>query len=307
MQLDQTHVKIRQRGPAEVADLALLVFHRYGSSLLWVWALGALPFMLVNGLILGWIPWEASYDDLMDDEIFQEQFRYVWLSSALVYLQAPWACSMMTMWLGRAVFQQRPTPREVLSDFRETFWGSLLVLGAFRGPILAMLLVTSNWWQPLAIGREVVCMMLIVFLIGLLRLARPFVPEIILLERCPLRKAPSEGLVAGKRSQFLHSPAAAEISSRSMLCAALAIGSTLVLTGAFVFVRTHLANRVGWGLDVSLVLFPLALWLTAGVCTVLRFLNYLDTRIRLEGWEVELALRAEADRWLVENQAPTTR
>jgi hypothetical protein len=30
--------------------------------------------------------------------------------------------------------------------------------------------------------------------------------------------------------------------------------------------------------------------------TVFRFLSYLDLRIRLEGWEVELKIRAEANR-----------
>jgi hypothetical protein len=40
--------------------------------------------------------------------------------------------------------------------------------------------------------------------------------------------------------------------------------------------------------------YPLALWLVAGYFTVVRFLNYLDLRIRHEGWEVELLMRAEA-------------
>ncbi len=47
-------------------------------------------------------------------------------------------------------------------------------------------------------------------------------------------------------------------------------------------------------LIVLLVLYPLALWAVAGVSVVVRLLGYLDTRIRLEGWEVELAVRAEA-------------
>ena len=51
-------------------------------------------------------------------------------------------------------------------------------------------------------------------------------------------------------------------------------------------------------LTVLLVFFPLALWLVAGVSVIIRLLNYLDTRIRLEGWEVELAFRAEALRQL---------
>ena len=41
---------------------------------------------------------------------------------------------------------------------------------------------------------------------------------------------------------------------------------------------------------------PIALWLVAGYFTIVRFLSYLDLRIRREGWELELSLRAEADR-----------
>ena len=41
---------------------------------------------------------------------------------------------------------------------------------------------------------------------------------------------------------------------------------------------------------------PLAMWFVAAYLTVVRFLNYLDLRIRDEGWEVELRMRAEAVR-----------
>jgi hypothetical protein len=51
-----------------------------------------------------------------------------------------------------------------------------------------------------------------------------------------------------------------------------------------------------WDLTVYLGIYPLALWTVAGVSVLVRLLNYLDTRIRLEGWEVELAVRAEAMR-----------
>jgi hypothetical protein len=41
---------------------------------------------------------------------------------------------------------------------------------------------------------------------------------------------------------------------------------------------------------------PLSAWLVAGYLAVVRFLQYLDLRIRREGWEIELQLRAEAAR-----------
>ncbi len=44
------------------------------------------------------------------------------------------------------------------------------------------------------------------------------------------------------------------------------------------------------------IYLPLALWSVIGYLTVVRFLSYLDLRIRREGWEVELVMRAEAAR-----------
>ena len=41
---------------------------------------------------------------------------------------------------------------------------------------------------------------------------------------------------------------------------------------------------------------PLAAWVVVGYFAVVRFLAYLDRRIRCEGWEVELLMRAEAAR-----------
>ena len=41
------------------------------------------------------------------------------------------------------------------------------------------------------------------------------------------------------------------------------------------------------------IYFPLALWIVVGAGSVARFLSYLDLRIRREGWEVELLMRAE--------------
>ena len=47
----------------------------------------------------------------------------------------------------------------------------------------------------------------------------------------------------------------------------------------------------------TFVIFPqVAIWIVMGYSTVVRFLSYLDLRIRNEGWEIELKMRAEAAR-----------
>ncbi|MCA9262318.1 MAG: hypothetical protein KDA60_00655, partial [Planctomycetales bacterium] len=42
------------------------------------------------------------------------------------------------------------------------------------------------------------------------------------------------------------------------------------------------------------ILFPLSLWVVASYVAIVRFLSYLDLRIRREGWELELMLRSAA-------------
>ncbi len=47
---------------------------------------------------------------------------------------------------------------------------------------------------------------------------------------------------------------------------------------------------------MPMVGWALAMWIVATFTAVVRFLGYLDLRIRFEGWEVELRMRAEGSR-----------
>ena len=77
---------------------------------------------------------------------------------------------------------------------------------------------------------------------------------------------------------------------RAAMMMATAIFFTLVfLSGVFL-------NDWTPGPLMLTICMPMAMWLTAFFFTVVRFLNYLDLRIRHEGWEVELRIRAEAAR-----------
>ena len=51
-----------------------------------------------------------------------------------------------------------------------------------------------------------------------------------------------------------------------------------------------------WTQPFYTCLYPVAIWLVVAYFAVVRFLAYLDLRIRSEGWEVELLMRAELDR-----------
>ena len=51
-----------------------------------------------------------------------------------------------------------------------------------------------------------------------------------------------------------------------------------------------------FGAFVFTIYLQVAIWTVVHFFSVVRFLGYLDLRIRREGWEVELQLRAEAAR-----------
>ncbi len=121
MQLDQTHVVIRLRTMSEIGDLALLMIRQYPTSLLIGFTLGALPWALLNAALLGWIPIvEAGYG-LDDEESMIEITRYLAWMAVLVVAQTPAAGIMTTVYLGQAVFEQRPTWSSVFGEARRQF------------------------------------------------------------------------------------------------------------------------------------------------------------------------------------------
>ena len=82
-----------------------------------------------------------------------------------------------------------------------------------------------------------------------------------------------------------------------------ALGSLLVsclLIAALLFTLLFLRGMLFGNWDVTpllmVVVTQIAIWTVMGYFAVVRFLSYLDLRIRREGWEVDLRLRAEGER-----------
>src|SRR5690606_15708634 len=122
---------------------------------------------------------------------------------------------------------------------------------------------------------------------------RPLINATIPLERRRVRARAPNAIPAGKRCKFLHDPSGRGLGMRGM---GLSVVAGLL---GFSFTQT-LAVTIGvvtgqwdWNWVMLSVGYPLVLWMAAGYMAVVRFLNYLDLRIRHEGWEVELRLRAE--------------
>ncbi|MGB7326494.1 MAG: hypothetical protein WBD31_16590 [Rubripirellula sp.] len=297
MQLDQTHVVIRLRTMSEIGDLALVMIRRYPTALLIGFAAGALPWAIANVLLLGWIPITESGYGLDDEEAMVEIARYMTWMAILVVAQAPAAGIMTTVYLGQAVFEQRPTWSSVFQEAKRRFSRWFWALSVVRLTVPMMVVLAIRWGQPVSAFWDVIVPVGFLVWIALVRAGRPFLPEILMLEQCPLRSKDESVITAKRRSKSLHSPVASDLTGRF-------VAAAFVLTAVFLSVLYTLMWARGitigqWAfldLTVLLVLFPLALWIVAGISVLVRLLNYLDTRIRLEGWEVELAVRAEAIR-----------
>ena len=296
MQLDKTHVAIRARSFSEIGDLSLSLIRHYPQAILVGLTVGALPWLIADLLLLGYIPWQEATELVFDEESVGNRIRYVWLFSVLVFLQAPLMGIFTTYYIGQAVFEQRPTWRSVFGGVLK-IWGRLTwSLGIVRGPIPAMILLGLNWGQDFSPGIEVFWMLVILLYAGSLRAFRPFLPEILVLERCPLRSKNDSQISASRRTSLLHSPISGDLLGRFMLSGLLLALLNLAFFNAGSWLYGMLLNTSDGSLNVLIAWLPISYWLIVALATMIRYLSYLDSRIRLEGWEVELLLRAEAIR-----------
>jgi hypothetical protein len=308
MQLDRTHVVIRVRSLSEIGDLAMAMLRRYPMAMLVGFAGGALPWALANAALLYWIPiGEASYG-LEDEEALGEVWRYLIWMALLVMLQTPAAGVLATIFLGQAVFEQRPTWKAVLSEAKRQFRGWFRVLAIRRLAVPTMIVLAFRIGQPASVFWDAFLPIIIFLALITIRGSRPFVPEILLLEQCPLKATSPSAITMSLRSRILHTPMAGDLGGRFLSVGLIFAGLTLCVLYTLMAIRGVLFLKWNFlDLVVLLFLYPLALWTVAGVSVLVRLLGYLDTRIRLEGWEVELAVRAEAMRQFGEEMASSDR
>ncbi|TWT91298.1 hypothetical protein [Stieleria varia] len=304
MQLDQTHVKVRVRTLSEIGDLSLIMLRHYPRAIFGAFAIGAAPWVLLNALLLYWLPIrEASYG-LEDEEARAQLLRYGWWMCVLVFLQTPAAGIVTTIYLGEAVFEQRPTVRSAIKKARSQFWRWFPRLAIYRMAVPAMVLAAMMWGSDGDAAVDVFLLGMLLVWALIVRGARPFLPEMIVLEMCPVRSKDPAAITLRRRSKALHGPGGGDVGSRFIV-----IGMTLIVIGAsflygMTWVQGVITGKWKLGLMTLLVYFPLSLWLISGIAVLVRLLAYLDTRIRFEGWDVELALRAEAMRQFGDEDSP---
>lgn len=264
MQLDQTHITIRERGFLEILDLSLQVLRSHWWPLLGALVVGALPLALLNYWLIGHFVHEQT--------LWDHSNEYMYWMLVLVVWQIPLATAPMTLYLGQATFSQQTQAKHLARDFFGSLPQMIVLQGLLRGmmiPIFVTLLLPYVQW--------------------------PYLNEIILLERNPLFGKRGR-LTTMRRSKSLHGKTGGELFRRWFTSALAAAALCLSVGGALYFFVGHLRGDRLLSTTSWLVCYPLALWLVAGYFAIVRFLAYLDLRIRREGWEVELSLRAEAQR-----------
>ena len=266
MQLDKTRVAIRERSFVDILDLALAVLREHAGPLCLAWLAGVVPISILNQWLLSdsFVRGAFDYSDLP---------WHLFRLSLLVCWELPLATAPITLYLGQALFVEQPSTARLAKDFFSSLPQMILYQVVLRGVLIWMVIT-----------------------IPVLFVGWPYLSEIMLLERNPWRKRSPVGTSTLTRSSNMHSRNRGELLNRWL--GSLLLGTLLV----FVFWRSiwFLVRVVAGQLeDVTseyTVWLPAALWLVLGYFAIVRFLSYLDLRIRAEGWEVELLLRAEAAR-----------
>jgi hypothetical protein len=263
MELDQARIAICERSWFDNLDLALHVLRRHAKAVALCALVGILPLALGNHLLV------VRFDNrLLSDELSGPSYYILIL---LVMIEAPLATAPLTLYLGQALFIEQPEARGIAREFRACLPQLLLLQGVARAlfvvPVITLIGPYVLW---------------------------PFLSEVILLERNPLFGRPGQ-ITTLRRNTILHRDSSGEFLLRAIGAAALAPMLVLALdaTGEFL-----LENVLGYHMRwfAQAILFQAVLWIVAIYFTAARFLSYLDQRIRIEGWEVELLLRAERDR-----------
>lgn len=288
MNFDRTFIAIRERTTAEILDLSLHVLVDHFKSIVTLWGINVVPWILLDFWLIGWMldsNWQEGTGASFGFSMF-----------LLVMSQSQMGTFLITQYLGKAMFEGRPAVGEVLKaawSMTPYFWFSQCILRMALFTALACLMFTDDDFETN--GFVFFLMILIAGGSWLTRALRPFVTEILILERTPIRAKPKT-IHFSARSGSLHSFASGDLFGKAVtvgvfsVVLAFAIHSFLVITDQVMNLRPYLE------FSLQPYYWVFSLWVVAGFFAVVRFLFYIDLRIRQEGWAVELRMRAEAQR-----------
>jgi hypothetical protein len=291
MKLDKTRVVIRERAAIDTFDLTLHVLWTFAPRLIPALLAGIVPLALLDYFLVGWL------DDRIDlDPLEGSAPRYLWHYTLLVFVQGPVASLLGVAYLSGAVFRQEKSLFMIVRELLSVSFSLLISQGVLRCTLLATLLPLALSEEPNELVEGLALVALAAW-VALLRALRPYVNEIVVLERAPFWPRRPGVISFHRRSPALHSPNGGDLVVQWLGSALLAAVATGVVYGSLLTITAVMAGIRDPLHPFSLhVLYPVSLWTVAAYFGVARFLGYLDLRIRQEGWEVELLIKAEAAR-----------
>ncbi len=278
MQLDKTGIVIRERNYFDILDLALRVVRTYPTPLFLTMLLGTIPFAALNHWWIGDYA-NIDYADELGD-IFP--YWYLFVSTLLIFVEMPLATMLTTIFLGQVTFMKKPgtklIARDAFGSLGQMLVFQVLVRSLLTGMVIGWFVLFSIW---------------------------PYLNEVILLERNPLTRRGANRMTTMRRSSALHGGSFGDLFGRwlaammiaATLLIAIWIGLSVLGTMLLSFSgAAELQSEAWYGAAIYTIYLQAAIWIVVHFFSVVRFLSYLDLRIRREGWDVELALRAEAAR-----------
>ena len=266
MKFDKSSIAIRERSLGDILDLALRVVRERFLPLCGLLLIGTVPFAVLN-------LWLVPPPDVLDMEsegawtpLIQHGLLMVW--------EAPLATAAVTLYLGQVLFWGKADRRSLLAGF----FRGLPQLIFFQAVLRGLFLIITILWLFWCSGWV-------------------FISEIILLERTPFFGGGSRGAVSTeRRRRILHVNRSGDLFGRSVLSSLCALALTGALGGGIVVLISILGIVDDPAARVQFFATLAAGWVAIGYLAVVRFLSYLDQRIRNEGWELELRMWAEKAR-----------
>ena len=288
MLYDKTTINVSERSMLEIADISLHVIRDHFKPLIFTFGLMVIPLMVLNYFLIGWMT-EIDYGD-------GNLLRYAWSMSLLVVTEAQLASLFSTYYLGHALFEQKISVRSMLKDVFGALPRIIWSHGIVRAVLIIwglyfMIAMSNGYFEE---GLEGFLIPVLVLYLLVVRALRPFITELLVLEKNPFRAKSKSDISISVRSKSLHAPVGSELFGRAIFGGMITVAAGVAFFAAVLFVWNMFAEVNSKSFVLNFILFPICLWLAVGMQSVTRFLSYLDIRTRQEGWEVELKLRAEA-------------
>jgi hypothetical protein len=263
MQIEHARIAIRERTWLDNLDLSLQVLRTNFKSVVFWSLVGVLPAMAFNFAIIYWLFSDQLVESAAGDSVIA--------AVLLVMIEAPLAMSLLTLFLGQTLFVEQADGRRIVREFVQALPQLLLLQLVLRIPLILFLL---TWLVPYGLW--------------------PYLNELILLERNPLVSRGGQ-MSTRRRNAVFHQAGGGDYLLRAL--GAGLISALLIVAGwesCDLVLDMLLGVQTGW--MGQMLTLQIVLWSIAVFFTISRFLAYLDQRIRTEGWEAELALRAQRDR-----------